>query len=63
MTRTKPETTAYRYLGDHTGDLADGRLLEPGQTYNLDADQVEAAHNAALIADGVLVAIAEEEKS
>lgn len=59
----KSDTTAYRYTGDHPGDLADGRLLEPGQTYNLDDSQVEAAHNAALIADGVLVAIAEEEKN
>ena len=63
MSKPKPDTTGYRYTGGHTGDDADGRLLEPGQTYKLDADQVEKPHNAALIADGLLVAIAEEEKS
>ena len=57
MPRTRkpqPETSSYVYAGKHVGDLADGRILEPGGHYDLDGPAVADPHNTALINAGLL---------
>lgn len=46
---------SYRFVGGHVDDLDDGRILEPGGTYKLTADQLEHPHNQRLLEEGLLL--------
>lgn len=52
----------YKYVGGHAQDLASGQMLEPGETAELDEEQVKDSHNAALIEDGLLISVEEAEE-
>jgi hypothetical protein len=47
--------TAYKFVGRHLDDLADGRVLEPGQVCKLDKTAEEHPHNQRLITEGLLI--------
>jgi hypothetical protein len=54
----------YKMVGDHPEDLADGRVLGPGEEADLDKDAVGDPHNQRLIEEGLLIeAESGEEKS
>jgi hypothetical protein len=48
-------TAKFRFVGTHADTLADGRPVEPGEFINLSDEEVEEAHNASLIHDGLLI--------
>lgn len=54
------EEAEYKNVGSHVHDLADGRMLAPGETVMLDEDAVRDPHNEALLADGVLIGTEKE---
>lgn len=54
---TTTAKTTFRFVGQHLDDLADGRILEPGATYNLDKEATEDPHNAQRITEGLLVEV------
>lgn len=47
----------HKFVGTHLEDLADGRLLEPGESYELDAAAVEHPHNVRLLEEGKLISL------
>jgi hypothetical protein len=51
----------YKLVGDHPEDLADGRVLGPGEEADLDKEAVGDPHNQRLIEEGLLIE-SEEEK-
>jgi hypothetical protein len=56
MTRTpQKEGEVYKLVGGHLQDLADGRVLEPGQTTTLTSDALADPHNQRLVDAGLLV--------
>lgn len=57
---SKPTTAAYRFIDSHAGDLADGRVLDPGATYKLDSTELEHPHNQRLLDEGLLIPIKKE---
>jgi hypothetical protein len=50
----------YKNVGNHAHDLADGRMLAPGETVMLDDDAVRDPHNESLLADNVLIGTSEK---
>lgn len=48
----------YRNVGRHAEDLADGRVLAPGEEASLSAEQARDEHNARLIEEGKLSKVA-----
>lgn len=52
---TATAKTKYRFVGQHLDDLADGRILEPGEAYTLTPDEIEDPHNQQRISDGLLL--------
>lgn len=42
-------------VGDHVHDLADGRMLAPGEMADLDGDAMKDPHNEDLVSIGVLI--------
>lgn len=56
--------TEYRVISStHDQDLADGRVVEPGGTVSLTAEQVSDPHNQDLIRRGLLVEIPDDSGS
>jgi hypothetical protein len=55
--------TEYRCTSRHSEDLADGRVVAPGEVATLSADQQKDAHNQRLIEEGGLVEIAKPKTS
>jgi hypothetical protein len=53
----EPATSDYAYTGNHVGDLADGRTVEPGQIVTLDGPAIAEPHNASLIDAGTLLLV------
>jgi hypothetical protein len=49
----------YRNVGDHVVDLADGRMLGPGEFADLSSEDAEDPHNQDMISSGVLLAVDE----
>lgn len=49
--------TEFKYVGLHLDDVADGRLLEPGRTVDLDEQQQADPHNAQRIKAGLLIPV------
>lgn len=47
----------YKNVGNHAEDLADGRMIAPGEVAELDPDQVKEYRNADLIETGTLILI------
>lgn len=47
----------FRNISDHSEDLANGRVVGPGQSFGLDADEQKREHNAALIDAGKFIPI------
>lgn len=47
----------YRCVSDHIEDLADGRMVGPGEVVELEEDSLREDHNERLFAEGKLVAI------
>lgn len=45
----------YKWVGTHPQDLADGRMLAPGETVVLSEEDVRDPHNESLLADGALI--------
>lgn len=45
----------YKYVGTHPQDLADGRMLAPGELADLDDEALQDPHNAALVEEGKLI--------
>lgn len=55
MTVKSHKKDEYRFVGRHIDDLADGRTLEPGGFYHLNADQAALPHNKQRIDAGLLI--------
>jgi hypothetical protein len=51
----------YRFVGNHAQDLADGRMLAPGESVVLSEEDVRDPHNEALLADEVLIPVDEKQ--
>lgn len=51
----------YKLISDHAEDLADGRVLGPGEEAELDEEAVEDPHNQRLIEEGKLIPVEETE--
>lgn len=49
--------TEFKLLGEHAQDLADGRMLGPGETVKLDDAAKREPHNAALIEARTLITV------
>lgn len=49
--------THYRFVGTHVDDLADGRILEPGQFIDLTDEEATDPHNALRIEAGLLIEV------
>ena len=49
--------TEHKYVGKHLDDLADGRVLVPGQTYELDDAALAEPHNVQRIDEGLLIPV------
>lgn len=47
--------TDYKFIGNHPEDLADGRLLVPGEVVQLSPDELKEPHNARYIEEGLLI--------
>lgn len=62
MTSRTPqkEGEMYKLVGGHAEDLADGRVLEPGQQAPLTSAEADDAHNRRLLDEGLLVKVAAE---
>lgn len=45
----------YKHVGNHAEDLADGRMVGPGEVIELDEDAVRDPHNERLLAEGILI--------
>lgn len=45
----------YKWVGNHPQDLADGRMLAPGDTVKLSEEDVRLPHNESILADGLLI--------
>ena len=52
-------TAEFKNVSDHAQELTGGRQLEPGETIELDHDQIHDGHNEALLHDGLLLPINE----
>lgn len=53
----------YKLVGlNHPQDLANGRMLAPGEVVKLSAVEEKEPHNAALIEEGILVEVPPEKK-
>jgi hypothetical protein len=52
----------YKMVGDHPEDLADGRVLGPGEVTELSDEDLEDPHNQRLIEEGVLIPVEETEE-
>jgi hypothetical protein len=48
-------TGEYKHVGNHAEDLADGRMLAPGETVKLNDKQLAEPHNQRLITEGILL--------
>lgn len=56
----------YKHVGTHTENLADGRMFGPGETVELDEDQIREPENERLLAEGIFIGLedkAEHEKT
>jgi len=60
MTKTDPEVRQFKFIGQHLDDLADGRIIEPGQVVHLGPDEVNHQHNAQRISEGILIEVEKE---
>jgi pyruvate/2-oxoglutarate dehydrogenase complex dihydrolipoamide acyltransferase (E2) component len=49
----------YRNVGNHAEDLADGRMVGPGEYVEIDDEQLKEGRNADLIDTGVFIEIGE----
>lgn len=47
-------------LNEHAQDLADGRVVAPGERIKLSDDEVKDEHHARLFAEGKLISVSEE---
>jgi plastocyanin len=45
----------FSFVGTYAQDLADGKIVAPGDEVTLSAKDAENPHNARLIADGLLI--------
>lgn len=52
----------YKVLSDHAEDLADGRMVGPGETIKLSKEDIEDPHNKRLIDEGLLLEISDATK-
>ena len=52
---TTSATKRYRFVGPHIGDRADGRILEPGEFYDLTAAEVDHPHTQMHLESGHLI--------
>lgn len=52
---TAKSKTEFRFVGAHAGDLADGRILEPGALYTLTEEEQADPHNRAHLDGGLLI--------
>ncbi len=59
---TRSAGARFKYVGPHIDDLHDGRVLEPGATYELDAAAQADPHNRQRIDAGVLVELPDRKK-
>lgn len=55
--------TQYRCTSRHSEDLADGRVIAPGDVATLNADDVKDPHNQRLIDEQLLVEIPAKTKT
>lgn len=51
----------YKHVGVHAEDLADGRMLGPGEIVELDEEQIAEPHNARLLGEGILLSLDAQE--
>jgi pyruvate/2-oxoglutarate dehydrogenase complex dihydrolipoamide acyltransferase (E2) component len=49
----------YKNVGDHVEDLADGRMVAPGETIEISEDDAKIERNADLISGGRFLALEE----
>jgi hypothetical protein len=54
---TKTPKASYKLVGVHPEDLADGRMVEPGQMTALTSDQAADPHNKRLIDEGIFLLV------
>ena len=54
---TTSTKTRFRFVGRHIDDLADGRILEPGQFVELNDSEIDDPHNQLRISDGLLIEV------
>jgi hypothetical protein len=54
--------TPYKMVGDHPEDLADGRVLGPGEVAELSEEDLEDPHNQRLVDEGLLIEADEGEE-
>jgi hypothetical protein len=52
---TAATKTRLKFVGRHLDDLADGRVLEPGEIYTLTAAELADPHNQLRIESGLLI--------
>jgi hypothetical protein len=45
----------FKFIGTHAEDLADGRLLVPGETVSLTSEDLKDPHNARYVDEGLLI--------
>lgn len=53
----------YTLISDHAEDLADGRVLGPGEEADLDEEAIKDPHNKRLIEEGKLISGDDEESA
>ena len=50
----------FKLVGDHPEDLADGRVLAPGEEADIKKEDLEDPHNQRLIEEGILIELSDE---
>lgn len=50
----------YKWVGNHSQDLASGRMLEPGETVELSEEEAAIPHNKSLIDEGGMILLDEK---
>lgn len=60
MTRTPK--ASYKLVGVHLEDLADGRVVAPGDTIVLDQHQADEPHNQRLLQEGQLIPVDDKKR-
>lgn len=59
---SKAATSPYKFVGGHVDDLADGRVLVPGDTYQLTDEQLDEPHNKRHIDAHLLLPVEKKER-